>query len=137
MDFFDEVAHGGNQRTYAIKEETWKKYLSQPLLLENDFILDLSSIEDTKTEEKAEAKVTRFKSEIDLNVKAVQLGHQYWLNLYKDLERQKILSGGERDKIKGIATYLAKNGFLTDPQAKALWKIVKKIQEQTDYVFKD
>lgn len=137
MHFFDKVSNGGNQRTYAIKEETWEKYLSLPLLLENDFIHDLSDIEDTKTEEKAEAKVTRFKSEIDLNIKAVQLGHQYWLTLYKDLEKLKLLSGGERDKIKGIATYLAKKGILTDPQAKALWKIVKKIQEQTDYILKE
>ena len=137
MDFFDEVSHGGNQRTYAIKEETWKKYLSQPLELEDDFLRNLINVEEVKAEEKAEAKVVRFNSEIDLMVKVVKLGHHYWLNLYKDLERQKILSGGERDKIKGIATYLAKNGFLTDPQAKALWKIVKKIQEQTDYILKE
>ena len=105
--------------------------------MEDDFLRNLINVEEVKAEEKAEAKVVRFNSEIDLMVKVVKLGHHYWLNLYKDLERQKILSGGERDKIKGIATYLAKNGFLTDPQAKALWKIVKKIQEQTDYILKE
>lgn len=136
-EFFDEVSHGGNQRTYAIKEETWKKYLSWPLVLESDFIMDLINIEEAKIEEKAQAKIARFKSEIDLTVKAVKLGCKYWLTLYNDLERQKILSGGERDKIKGIASYLAKNGILTDSQAKALWKIVKKIQDQTDYVLKE
>lgn len=136
-EFFDEVSHGGNQRTYAIKEETWKKYLSMRLVLESDFIMDLINLEESKTEEKAQAKIARFKSEIDLTVKAVKLGYKYWLNLYNDLERQKILSGGERDKIKGIASYLAKNGILTDSQAKALWKIVKKIQDHTDYVLKE
>lgn len=136
-EFFDEVSHGGNQRTYAIKEETWKKYLSWPLVLESDFIMDLINIEEAKIEEKAQAKIARFKSEIDLTVKAVKLGSKYWLNLYTDLERQKILSGGERDKIKGIASYLAKNGFLTDSQAKALWKIVKTIQDQTDFILKE
>lgn len=136
-EFFDDVSHGGNQRTYAIKEETWKKYLSKPLVLESDFIMDLINIEESKIEEKAQAKIARFKSEIDLTVKAVKLGDKYWLNLYNDLERQKILSGGERDKLKGIASYLAKNGILTDSQAKALWKIVKKIQDQTDYILKE
>lgn len=136
-EFFDEVSHGGNQRTYAIKEETWKKYLSWPLVLESDFIMDLINIEEAKIEEKAQAKIARFNSEIDLTVKAVKLGSKYWLNLYTDLERQKILSGGERDKIKGIASYLAKNGFLTDSQAKALWKIVKTIQDQTDFILKE
>ena len=99
--------------------------------------MDLINIEEAKIEEKAQAKIARFNSKIDLTVKAVKLGSKYWLNLYTDLERQKILSGGERDKIKGIASYLAKNGFLTDSQAKALWKIVKTIQDQTDFILKE
>ena len=39
------------------------------LVLESDFIMDLINLEESKTEEKAQAKIARFKSEIDLTVK--------------------------------------------------------------------
>ena len=69
--------------------------------------------------------------------KAITLGWHYWYSIYEDLDRQKILSTGERDIIKGMAMYIKRNNFLSDAQVKKLWKIVQKIEKETDYVIKE
>ena len=137
MDFFARESKGGNERTYAIKEETWKKYRTEPLSLLDDFVKDLVDIEESNEEEKAEAKVARFNSVTDMYAKAIALGWQYWYSIYEDLDRQRILSTGERDIIKGMAMYIKKNNFLSDAQVKKLWRIVQKIEKETDYVIKE
>ena len=137
MDFFVKESKGGNERTYAIKEETWKKYKAESMDLLAEFVDDLVDIEEIKDEEKAEAKIARFNSSTDLYAKALILGWQYWYSLYEDLERQKLLSTGERDMIKGMATYMKKYSYLSDAQVKKLWKIVQKIEKETYYVLKE
>ena len=69
--------------------------------------------------------------------KTISLGWKYWYSVYEDLERQKILSTGERDMIKGMSVYMKKNNFLSDAQVKKLWKIVQKIEKETDYILKE
>ena len=137
MDFFARESKGGNERTYAIKEETWKKYRREPISLLDDFVRDLVEVEESNEDEKAEAKVARFNSVTDMYAKAITLGWHYWYSIYEDLDRQKILSTGERDIIKGMAMYIKRNNFLSDAQVKKLWKIVQKIEKETDYVIKE
>ena len=134
--FLKEISNGGIERSYAIKEETWKKYRQEPLELEEDFINELINGEEFKDKAKSEAKKKRFENEIDLEVKVNTLGSAYWEAVYQDLDRQKLLSPYERDVIKSMANYL-KRGFLTGPQVKKLWKIVQKIEKETDYIFKE
>ncbi len=137
MDFFIRESKGGNERTYAIKEETWKKYKAETLILLDEFINALVDVEESNDEEKAEAKITRFNNATDMYAKSISLGWHYWYSIYEDLERQKILSTGERDIIKGMAIYIKKYSFLSDAQVKKLWKLVQKIEKETDYVLKE
>jgi hypothetical protein len=134
--FFKEISNGGIERSFAVKEDSWKKYRQEPLELEEDFVKELINSEEFKVEAKSEAKKKRFESEIDLEVKVNTLGSAYWEAVYQDFERQKLLSPYERDVIKSMANYL-KRGFLTGPQVKKLWKIVQKIEKETDYIFKE
>lgn len=137
MTFFNKVSNGGNERSYAIKEETWKKYLEVKIDLLDEFLNDLVDKKEIKTEEHAEAKVARFNTQLDLYVKAVALGWEYWDNVYKDLERQKLLTSGDRDTIRGMAQYLKKYHKLSDAQVNKLWNCVQKIETETDYVMKE
>ena len=134
--FLNQISNGGIERSFAVKEETWKKYRQEPLELEEDFVNELVNVEEFKDKEKSEAKKKRFENEIDLEVKVNTLGSAYWENVYNDLERQRLLSPYERDVIKSMANYL-KRGFLTGPQVRKLWKIVQKIEKETDYIFKE
>lgn len=137
MDFFIHESKGGNERTYAIKEDTWKKYKLENLLLIDSFVNELVDIDESKEEEISYAKVARFNSATDIYAKIITLGWQYWYSMYEDLERQKILSVGKRDIIKGMAIYIKKYGFLSDAQVNKLWKIVQMIENETDYVLKE
>ena len=134
--FLKKISNGGIERSFAIKEETWKQYRQEPLVLEEDFVDELIDSEEFKDKAKSEAKKKHFETEIDLEVKVNSLGSAYWESVYQDLERQRLLNPYERDVIKSMANYL-KRGYLTGPQVKKLWKIVQKIERETDYIFKD
>ena len=138
MDFFTKESKGGNERTYAIKKETWEKYKSVKFDLLDEFTNDLVDLEENKNEEKKAAKQVRFDNEMDLWSNASKLGWQYWHNIYEDIERQKLISIKDRDLLRGISEYMKKNNnFITEKQAKSLWKIVRKIEEETDYILKE
>lgn len=134
--FLNTISNGGIERSFAVKEETWKKFRLEPLELEEDFVNELIDSEEFKSQAKSEAKKKRFESEIDLEVKVNTLGSAYWESVYQDLERQRLLSSYDRDVIKSMANYL-KRGFLSGPQVRKLWKIVQKIEKETDYIFKE
>lgn len=134
--FLNKISNGGIERSFAIKEDTWKQYRQEPLVLEEEFVNELIDSEEFKDKAKSEAKKKRFETEIDLEVKVNTLGSAYWESVYQDLERQRLLSPYERDVIKSMAGYL-KRGFLSSGQVKKLWKIVQKIEKETDYIFKE
>ncbi|MBO7054310.1 MAG: AIPR family protein [Bacteroidales bacterium] len=136
MEFLKAESHGGIERSFAVKEETWKKYRNEPLNLEDDFLQDLADSNEFKLEEKSAAKVVRFNDQVDLFAKVHTLGGEYWLEVYEDLERQKLLSPGERGIIKSMGEYLQRGYFLSDAQVKKLWKVVQKIENETDYILK-
>ena len=134
--FLNTISNGGIERSFAVKEETWKKYRLEPLELEEDFVNELIDSEEFKDKAKSEAKKKRFEDMTDLYAKVNSLGSAYWENVYNDLERQRLLSPYDRDIIKSMAGYL-KRGFLSDGQVRKLWKIVQKIEKETDYIFKE
>ena len=134
--FLKEISNGGIERSFAMKEETWRQYKKEPLSLEKDFLSELIDSEEFKDEAKTEAKKVAFESMTDLYVEVNKRGSAYWENVYNDLERQQLLRPYDRDVIKSMAGYL-KRGLLTDAQVKKLWKIVQKIEKETDYIFKE
>ena len=134
--FLKEISNGGIERSFAIKEETWKQYRQIPLVLEDDFVNELIDSEEYRDKAKSEEKKKQFESMTDLYVKVNTLGSAYWENVYNDLERQQLLSPYDRDIIKSMVGYL-KRGLLSDGQVRKLWKIVQKIEKETDYIFKE
>ena len=134
--FLQAASNGGNERTYAVKEEIWRKYRQKPLKLEEDFVAELVDGKEFKDEAKSAAKKAAFESMTDLYVKVNMLGSAYWEKVYNDLERQRLLTLGDRNLIKSMANYL-KRGLLSDGQVKKLWKVVQKIEKETDYIFKE
>ena len=134
--FMQEESRGGIERTYAMKEETWRKYRDMPLSLEDDFVSELIDSNEFKEEAKAEEKVARFNSATDLYAKVFVLGSKYWEELYNDIERLQLLTYYDRSFVKSLVGYI-KRGNVSDAQVKKLWKIVDKLEKETDYVMRE
>lgn len=133
MDFLQEVSKKGNERTYAIKEETWKKYLAQPLTLTDDFIADAVDSSFEKEEAKTQERQTRFNMATDVWAHFMGLGADYLNRVYKDMERLHLLSGAERESVRICAISVGKM-TLSDRQAKRLAQIFQRLDQETDYI---
>ena len=133
MDFLQKVSNGGNERTHAIKEETWKKYLLEPLFLTNEFIADAVDSSFEKEEAKIQERKARFELATDMWAKFMALGSDYLNGVYNDMDRKKLLTAAERESVRICAISVAK-GNLTDRQVKGLTKIFEKLDKETDYI---
>ena len=133
MDFLQKISNKGNERTYAIKEETWKKYLEEPLTLTDDFIKDAVDSSFEKEEAKIQERQTRFNMATDMWARFMTLGTDYLNRVYKDMDRLNLLSGADRECVRICALSVAK-GNLTDRQVKHLVQIFKRLDEKTDYI---
>ena len=52
------------------------------------------------------------------------------MKMYNDLERERLLSPGDRDFIKSIASYISRGSLPTKPQIKRLFKIIVKAEDE-------
>ena len=77
-------------------------------------------------EPKRTKKAHKFNSDIDLSVKVFELGASYWEKFYNDLEKNRLLSGGDRDYISSIIKYVKRGSLLSGAQCKKLLKIIEK-----------
>ena len=59
-----------------------------------------------------------------------KLGTKYWLDVYRSLSKENILSYGDLDFIRSIATHISKASLPTSAQCKRLMKIVNKAEEK-------
>lgn len=137
FDFLQKVSNHGNERTYAIKEETWKKYLEAPLTLTDDFIKDAVDSSFEKEEAKTQERQTRFNMATDMWAKFMTLGADYLNRVYKDMERLNLfLSGADRESVR-ICTISVSRGNLTDRHVKRLVQIFQRLDQETDYIIPD
>ena len=136
MLFLRKVSNGGNERTLAIKEDTWKQYQKEPLSLTDDFINDAAETSYEKEEAKSQERQTRFNMATDMWAKFMMLGADYLNRVYKDMEVFRLLSGAERECVRISALSIAK-GNLSDRQVKKLVKIFEKLENETDYIIPD
>ena len=136
FDFLQKVSNHGNERTYAIKEETWKKYLEAPLTLTDDFIKDAVDSSFEKEEAKTQERQTRFNMATDMWAKFMTLGADYLNRVYKDMDRLNLLSGADRESVRICAMSIAKCN-LSDRQVKRLTQIFEKLDSETDYIIPD
>ena len=133
MAFLQKISKGGNERTLAIKEETWKEYRKQPLTLTDEFLNDTSETAFEKEEEKAQQRKARFDIATDMWAKFMTLGADYLNRVYQDMERMNLLTASDREVLRISALSITK-GNLSDRQVKRLTQIFVKLDKETDYI---
>ena len=118
---------GAIVREYAKKSATWKKFRDDYSAgLTKEFVDSLISKELLKADEKAAKRARKFNSDIELEVEFYTRGYDYWMKFYNDMEREQILSGGDRDFIKMLASLIVKRSLPGKAQIKRLLKIINK-----------
>lgn len=118
-------------REYAKKAGTWKKFRDNyTISLTDDFIATIININESKEDARAAAKARRFNSDIELEVEVFNKGYAYWMNFNKDLEKEKLLSPGDRDFVKSIASYVSRGSLPTKAQIKRLLKVIHKAEDE-------
>ena len=131
-----DLINDGNEyvdkiREYAKKAGTWKKFRDDfKISLTDEFKESLINAKELKEDAKAAAKTHRFNSDIELEVGVYRKGAPYWIQMYNDLEREKLLSSGDRDFIQSIASYISRGSLPTKPQIKRLFKIIVKAEDE-------
>lgn len=121
---------GAIVREYAKKSATWKKFRDDYSAgLTKEFVDSLISKELLKADEKAAKRARKFNSDIKLEVEFYTRGYDYWMKFYNDMEREQILSGGDRDFIKMLASLIVKRSLPGKAQIKRLLKIINKAED--------
>lgn len=125
-----ERANGGIVRTISRLSTTWSGCKAMPFGLSEDFIASLRPLSEQKSIEVAAKKAHKFNSNIDATVEVFKLGANYWNKVYRELEKEHILSYGDLDFIKAIATAIAKMNLPSDKQCQRLMKIINKAEDK-------
>lgn len=121
---------GAIVREYAKKASTWKKFRDEySVVLTNEFISSLVSTDLLKDEERAAKRTRKFNSDIDLEVEFYTRGYDYWMKFYNDMEKEQVISCGDRDFIKSLAPYIIKGSLPSKAQIKKLLKIITKAED--------
>lgn len=129
--YFLLASEGVIVREYAKKAGTWKKFRDEfKIELTDEFKASLINAQEMKEEARAAAKAHRFNSDIELEVGVFTKGAPYWMRMYNDLEREKLLSPGDRDFVKSISSYISRGSLPTKMQIKRLFKIIVKAEDE-------
>lgn len=129
--FLTEQAGGGLVRTISRTLTVWDSYKKVPFELSDAFLATLISKEETKAAEATAKRAHKFNSNIDVSVEIYNLGADYWMKVYNDLSKENILSYGDLDFIKSIATrFISKMVLPSSSQCKRLLKIVQNAENK-------
>ncbi len=133
MQFMRKVSKGGNERTLAIKEETWKEYRKEALNLTHDFLQDAVDSAFEKEDAKSQERQTKFEQITDLWSQYMTQGAGHFKRIYEDIDRMRLLTGSDREVIrKGIIGI--ERGNLSDRQVKQMAQVLDKLEHDTDYI---
>ena len=117
-------------REFSKKPSTWEKFKEDNnITLTDGFKTTLIAQSVLKEEAKAAAKSHKFNSDIDLEVECYRRGSSYWLSFYNELERELLLTGGDRDFVKSIALYISRDILPSKSQIKRLLRIIYKAED--------
>ncbi len=125
-----DKADGGIVRSISRTDKIWKGFQDYEYKLSDKFVETLVSREETKSDEKAAKRAHKFDSDIDQSVEIFNLGATYWNQVYSDLSKEDLLSYGDLDFIKSIASYIQRNSLPSSSQCKRLLKIVAKAEDK-------
>lgn len=128
--YLDHKAAGGLVRSLSRLAGTWTDYKSVPFELTDTFVRSLISKEETRSAEQSARRAHKFNSKIDASLEIFKLGSDYWMNFYRSLTREELLSYGDCDFVKGIASWISRGSLPTAAQCKRLLKIVEKAEDK-------
>ncbi len=128
--YLEEKAGGGLVRSLSRLVGTWSDFKAVEFNLSDAFVHSLISKEETKATEQAAKRAHKFNSKIDASVEIFKLGAPYWMNFYYALTKEELLSYGDCDFVKGIASWISKGSLPTYAQCKRLIKIVEKAEDK-------
>lgn len=121
---------GAIVREYAKKASTWKKFRDEySVVLTDEFMASLVSTELLKDEERAAKRTRKFNSDIDLEVEFYTRGYDYWMKFYNDMEKERVVSYGDMEFIKTLASYIVRGTLPSKAQIKKLLKIITKAED--------
>lgn len=132
-NFLLDEAKGGIVRTISRTQAVWGNFKKYKYTLSDTFIKSLISKEETRTVEAAAKREHKFNVKLEAGVEIVKLGAAYWMKFYNDMTKANILSYGDLDFIKSIASVVAKYNIPTPRQCDRLVKIVN-LAEDKGYV---
>lgn len=132
-NFLLDEAKGGIVRTISRTQAVWGNFKKYKYTLSDTFIKSLISKEETRTVEAAAKREHKFNAKLEAGVEIVKLGAAYWMKFYNDMTKANILSYGDLDFIKSIASVVAKYNIPTPRQCDRLVKIVN-LAEYKGYV---
>lgn len=132
-NFLLDEAKGGIVRTISRTQAVWGNFKKYKYTLSDTFIKSLISKEETRTVEVAAKREHKFNAKLEAGVEIVKLGAAYWMKFYNDMTKANILSYGDLDFIKSIASVVAKYNIPTPRQCDRLVKIVN-LAEDKGYV---
>lgn len=137
IEIVSQIAHvflcdssGVIVREYAKKASTWKKFKEEcNIQLTEEFTLSLIDTSILKDEQKAAKRAHKFNSDIDLEVEFYTRGYDYWVKFAFDMEIEKMLSSGDIDFVKTLASYIKRGTLPSKMQIKKLLKIITKAED--------
>lgn len=132
-NFLLDEAKGGIVRTISRTQAVWGNFKKYKYTLSDTFIKSLISKEETRTVEAAAKREHKFNAKLEAGVEIVKLGAAYWMKFYNDMTKANILSYGDLDFIKSIASVVAKYNIPTPRQCDRLVKIIN-LAEDKGYV---
>ena len=72
----------------------------------------------------------KFNSKIDASVEIFKLGSSYWMNVYNALMKEEVLSYGDCDFIRSIASYIGRGSLPSPAQCRRLLKVIEKAEDK-------
>ncbi len=128
--YLEKKADGGLVRSLSRLVGTWNEFKAVEFTLSDGFISSLISREETKATEQAAKRAHKFNSKIDASVEIFKLGAPYWMGVYNALTMEELLSYGDCDFIRSIASYIGRGSLPSPAQCRRLLKIVEKAEEK-------
>lgn len=128
--YLEKKAAGGLVRSLSRLAGTWSDFKDVSYTITDEFQRSLISKEETRSVEQAARRAHRFNSKIDVSVEIFKLGSAYWMNVYNALTKEELLSYGDCDFIRSIATCIGRNQLPSPAQCKRLVKIVEKAEDK-------
>ena len=128
--YLEKKADGGLVRSFSRLVGTWNDFKAVEYTLSDAFVSSLISREETKATEQAAKRAHKFNSKIDASVEIFKLGAPYWMGVYNALTKEELLSYGDCDFIRSIASYIGRGSLPSPAQCRRLLKIVEKAEEK-------